>query len=85
MDKTYSVLREMWEENYSKWLPLKEENDRLVEEVRRRRSVVPILFANVGDHYYKQNMELIESIAEKLGYGEYEKEITFKWQEIYSK
>ena len=79
MDKTYSVLKELWDENYSQWLSVKKENERYVEMFKKSNVVTPMFFLNTDDIHLKRNMELIETIAEKLGYGEYEN--SFKWKE----
>ena len=39
-----------------------------------------MFFINTDDIHLKRNMELIENIVEKLGYGEYEN--SFKWKEV---
>ncbi|HLR71587.1 MAG TPA: hypothetical protein VK085_09170 [Pseudogracilibacillus sp.] len=35
MDKTYSVLKEVWDENYSQWLSVKKENEPYVEMLKK--------------------------------------------------
>jgi|GEM_PF-6096088 len=78
MDKTCRVLKEIWSENYYKLLQINKEDDRIIKQAKESGTAAPLLFLSTGDTEFKNNMELIETIAVKLGYGEYEEK--FKWK-----
>lgn len=67
MDKTYLILKEVWDENYDSWLEVKKKNK---EMIKGKPLPVHSFLDDISYLDYEKNMELIRDIAIRLGYDE---------------
>lgn len=77
IEEAYIVLKEMWQEYKEQLKEIDNKNSVLLKEANDKQTVAPLFYLteNVG---VERKLELIESIALKLGYGYYNG--SFSWK-----